>query len=131
MEDEYPHLANRIFLWKACLEGLPTNLNIFNKMVVDNPKFPICFEEKYVIHALWSCLAAQSLCSKQIQKSAYWKQTFLVLFEVFCLGFETTIVEDIAMVAMRIWQKRNQFVFQSEFKHPKLVVQHSKEVLKS
>lgn len=36
------HLANEIFLWRACLEGLSTNLNIFKIRIVDNPKCAIC-----------------------------------------------------------------------------------------
>lgn len=40
------------------------------------------------------------------------------------------MVEEIAIVAKRIWRRRNRFIFQSEFQHPKEVLQQAQSVLK-
>lgn len=68
--------ADRTFMWRACLEGLPKMMNLFKSKLVDNPKCPICFAKELVIHAIWLCPAAKdvwSMCSKQFKKCAIWK----------------------------------------------------------
>lgn len=37
-------LANRVFIWSACQNGLPTNQNLFKRMVLGKPNWPIYCE---------------------------------------------------------------------------------------
>lgn len=85
-----------------------------------------------MVYALWSCPASQDVwcqCSKQIQKSVCWQKSFLELLAGICAVFEKEVVEEVAVVARRIWQRRNIFIFQGEFKHPNEVLHQSLEAL--
>lgn len=50
------------------------------------------------------------------------------LFEAMTAVYEKEEMEAIAVVARRAWQRRNLFVFQSEFTHPNVVAQQSKNI---
>lgn len=126
--------ANKVFLWRESLEALPTNLNLFRKKVVENPKCPICIEEEELVdHALWGCIATrdvQSQCTNKIQKSSFTKMNFMQLMKNICETFEKGQNEEISIVARRIWLRKNDFVFISFLTHPRNhVVLHSKQIL--
>ncbi|KAF5475845.1 hypothetical protein F2P56_007609 [Juglans regia] len=45
--------SDKVFLWRACLDALPTQSKLFQKRIVDNPLCPICnLEEENVVHVL-------------------------------------------------------------------------------
>lgn len=75
----------KIFLLRACLEGLPTNNNLFKRKMLENPNCPICIQmEETIIHALWLCPIPQDIYYqyfKKIQKSSLSTMTFLKLLE--------------------------------------------------
>ncbi|XP_062152012.1 uncharacterized protein LOC133860414 [Alnus glutinosa] len=50
----------KIFMWRACSNILPTKQNLFKRQVVEDDRCPWCRqEEETIVHALWSCPAAQ------------------------------------------------------------------------
>lgn len=52
----------KIFVWRASRNILPTKSNLFSKRVVDSKSCPCCLiEDEDIIHALWSCPAAQDI----------------------------------------------------------------------
>ncbi|XP_042958203.1 uncharacterized protein LOC122293808 [Carya illinoinensis] len=64
--------ANKMLIWRACHDSLPTKLNLYKKRIVESPLCPICqLEQESVMHVLWSCVSVQvvwSLCSQKLQK---------------------------------------------------------------
>ncbi|XP_042944540.1 uncharacterized protein LOC122278417 [Carya illinoinensis] len=77
--------ATKTFLWRACLESLPTMLNLSKKKIVESPSCPICCrEEESTIHALWNCSSAMDVwCQGPIsfQKSSLREVNFKDLYE--------------------------------------------------
>ncbi|XP_042964722.1 uncharacterized protein LOC122298944 [Carya illinoinensis] len=56
--------ANRMLIWRACHESLPTKLNLFKKRIVESPFCPVCqLEQESVMHALWSYASVQDVWS--------------------------------------------------------------------
>lgn len=50
------------FLWKPVNNILPTKLNLWQRKIIEDSKCPISKpEEEYIIHALWSYLAATNV----------------------------------------------------------------------
>ncbi|KAJ0090238.1 hypothetical protein Patl1_13669 [Pistacia atlantica] len=64
--------AEKLFLWKACQDILPTKCNLVKKRVIEDPFCPFCCsKEKDVLHALWGCAVAKDIwssCSLNFQK---------------------------------------------------------------
>ncbi|XP_040996249.1 uncharacterized protein LOC121242444 [Juglans microcarpa x Juglans regia] len=77
--------GEKVFLWRACLNALPTQSNLFKKKIVEHPKCPICeIEEETVAHALWDCESARdvwSQCTKSIQKRHFPHMDFSEIFK--------------------------------------------------
>ncbi|XP_042944508.1 uncharacterized protein LOC122278379 [Carya illinoinensis] len=118
--------ANKSFLWRACLEALPTKLNLCRKRIVDSPICPICcLEEETTTHALWNCISAMDVWSQShifFQKSSFRVDSFKDLFE--CLREQGTqpLMELFSVISRNIWLRRNKLVFEGSFMHPNLVV---------
>jgi hypothetical protein len=54
--------AVKMFAWRACQNILPTHLNLRKRRVIEEANCPCCgVEEESLIHALWSCPAAQDV----------------------------------------------------------------------
>ncbi|XP_042962386.1 uncharacterized protein LOC122296649 [Carya illinoinensis] len=91
--------ATKAFVWRACLESLPTKLNLFKKKIVDSPLCPICCRsEETVAHILWNCSSAMDVWSNGpmiFQKSS----------------------------------RRNKHVFEGSFMPPKLLAQNAAQQL--
>ncbi|XP_042983236.1 uncharacterized protein LOC122312642 [Carya illinoinensis] len=111
-----------VFMWRACLESLPTKLNLYKRRVVDSPMCPICLsEEESSLHAIWSCLAARDVwCQgfKKLQKAVFDVCDFKGLLKAWFSHFGQDQVEVIAVIAHKIWQRRNKLLFEEEFTHP-------------
>ncbi|KAJ0097104.1 hypothetical protein Patl1_28743 [Pistacia atlantica] len=64
--------AEKLFLWKACQDILPTKCNLVKKKLIEEPFCTFCcLEEEDVLHALWGCVAAKDIwssCSLIFQK---------------------------------------------------------------
>ena len=107
----------RIFIWKACVNALPTMSNLRKRGVSTDGLCPMCgLEDETILHALCSCSAAKEIWS-------IWKDCPLVI------GAESLDFSDLAMklldagnpkdleilvvVAWAIWHNRNLRVFES------------------
>ncbi|KAJ0111528.1 hypothetical protein Patl1_02331 [Pistacia atlantica] len=54
--------AEKLFLWKACQDILPTKCNLVKKRVIEEPFCTFyCLEEEDVFHALWGCVVAKDI----------------------------------------------------------------------
>ncbi|XP_041025298.1 uncharacterized protein LOC121265677 [Juglans microcarpa x Juglans regia] len=103
--------AEKVFFRKACHEGLPTKLKLYQRKVVDNPMCPICDQsEETVEHALWSCVAARDVwvySYKRLQKSKIADQCFKeLLFHLFYQMNERELME-IAIIMWKLWKRIN------------------------
>jgi len=112
----------KLFMWKACNDLLPTKTNLFKRKVVEDPKCPCCtLEEETTFHVLWSCPAARDVWGSHLsafQKCYCEGESFRALVE-YCFGkMNKEDLELLAVLARRIWLRRNSLVFEGIFAHP-------------
>ncbi|XP_041026946.1 uncharacterized protein LOC121267144 [Juglans microcarpa x Juglans regia] len=126
--------GDRVFMWRTCLNALPTQSNLFKRKIVDHPKCSICnLEEETATHALWECESTRdvwSQCLKSLQKSHFSKMNMLEIFEAIAGIMDTDCLQEFAMVAKQIWWRRNEFIFNQVFRHPNTVVSAASQNLK-
>lgn len=59
----------RIFVWRACLDILPTLKNLHRKKIIEEFLCPICLsQQKSIGHVLWSCEAIRDVWSQWCKK---------------------------------------------------------------
>jgi len=112
----------KIFIWRACNEVLPTRGNLFRRKVIEIKICPCCeAEEGDALHALWSYPAARDVwgcLDSRFQKICFAGFNFQELF-AYCLGRCTKEeMELMAVTSMRIWLRRNAWIFEQCFEHP-------------
>jgi ribonuclease HI len=115
----------KLFMWKASNDLLPTKANLFKRKVVEAKSCPCCtLEEETTFHALWSCPAARDVWESHLscfQKCYCEGATFKSLVE-HCMGkMSKEDLELLAVLARRIWLRRNTLVFEGTFVHPDTV----------
>lgn len=118
-------MSLKFFVESLC--GLTTHKPKFVKKTNSGlTTVPLCLrEEEFVLHALWECSSAKdvwSQCSKLIQKSALNADNFKGIFEAFNEVAKQDTIEEFAMIARKIWMRRNEFMFKGSSLHPSLVV---------
>ncbi|XP_042950375.1 uncharacterized protein LOC122282493 [Carya illinoinensis] len=125
--------AEKLFLWKACNDILPTKLNLFRKKVVEDLDCPICLHQvKIIEHALWECESVEyvwGLCSMKLQKRNINNQTFRDLFLSLLDEAEDEVSIEMAVVAWRLWKRRNEVTFQKEFTSPTTILKQANQKL--
>ena len=98
--------AEKLFLWKACHNSLPTKLNLFKRKVVNEPWCPICNQhEESVEHVLWECEAARDvwcLCSLKLQKQCLNQFSFRSLLMHMLQNLEDEVLMEVAVMAWKI-----------------------------
>lgn len=89
--------VTKVFVWRAYLDSLPTNLNLSKKKIVESSMCPICLREQdSVIHVLWECSSTMDVwgkCSRNIQKA--------LLLQIPLEDSFTTLVQQQRMVYWR------------------------------
>ena len=127
------------FIWRACLNILPTKINLKKKKITSDGFCPICESEAESIdHALWECPAANDvwLSSKlRVQKVPKYQGDFITL--VLSL-FDKVGEKDckvVTMIMWYIWFNRNRVAHENKMWDPKLVVakaeSHLEEFIKA
>jgi hypothetical protein len=90
--------------------------------VVEDALRPICGrEEEDTSHVLWSCPGAQDVWggdASNFQKCDWDGNSFKHLLRYVLSKFEKEKVELFAMVARRVWFRRNKWLFEAIFIHP-------------
>ncbi|KAG6625150.1 hypothetical protein CIPAW_16G076300 [Carya illinoinensis] len=125
--------ATKTFLWRACLNGLPTRDNLMKRTVVEDPACPVCgLQPETVEHILWSCASARdvwSLSSRKLQKAGPLFHHFRELVEVFIEALDIKDLKVFAVTSWLIWKRRNELVFKHTLQHPRKVSQQSTYLL--
>jgi hypothetical protein len=123
----------QLFLWRVCNDILPTKEKLWKMRLVENPLCPLCgLESESSTHAVWLCDAAKAVwseCPSRIQKSSSGNDDFLTLFGMLNGRLDLEDMELFAMVAQRIWFRRNRFVFEGVFTPPNCLIRGAKEAL--
>ncbi|XP_023873343.1 uncharacterized protein LOC111985934 [Quercus suber] len=62
----------RVFGWRACLDILPTRVNLARRKILADDRYGVCLQAKeFGYHVLWECGLAQDIwvgCSRRLQK---------------------------------------------------------------
>ncbi|KAG6626475.1 hypothetical protein CIPAW_15G051200 [Carya illinoinensis] len=123
-------MATKNFLWRACLEAIPTKVKPHQRKAADEDSCPICkLHPETAIHALWECPFAQdvwSQYSKKIQKFSFPCLSFKTLLEGCLNTFEEEEMVEFALMAWKIWKRRNEVIFSNTFSHPSSIIQNVK-----
>jgi hypothetical protein len=123
----------QLFLWRVCNDILPTKEKLWKRRLVENPLCPLCgLESESSFHDVWLCDAAKAVrseCPPRIQKSSLGNDDFLTLFGSLNGRMDVEDMELFAMVAQRIWFRRNRFVFEEVFTPPNCLIRGAKEAL--
>ena len=119
--------TEKLFLWRACSEILPTRDNLCKRRVLSDPSCPICEREpETTMHALWQCPSARDVWSaggKLFQKSSFDEPKFShVVKRMLCRGDSDGAAQFVS-IARHIWLRRNGFIHDGSFRHPNRIVQ--------
>jgi hypothetical protein len=122
-----------IFLWRASNETLPTKNNLFKRKVVADPLCPMCgCDSETSGHILWLCDAVRAvwgLCGEPIQKSSMMVDNFFNIFCCLCNRLNDNVLELFAMIAHKIWIRRNRLVFYGLVQPPHCLLKDAIEEL--
>jgi hypothetical protein len=83
-------------------------------------------------HALWWCDAAQAvwgICGGSINKSVVVKDDFFSIFCYLCDRLDTEELELFAIIANKIWLRRNTVVFGGPVPSPTCLLKGARELL--
>ena len=112
----------KMFVWRACHNILPTKANLFKRKVVNSALCPICtLGEETVEHIVWSSPSASDVWSCRpikIQKSACYSRNFAQLFEELIGRYDLQELEIFAVMARKIWVRRNELVHEGSLMDP-------------
>jgi hypothetical protein len=99
----------------------------------DSNMCPICLrEEESIAHACWDCLAARDVwggCRGKLQKCGTGERDFLQIFKEVSMRCEKNEVELFAVVARKIWLRRNGIVHGESFTHPTQLLKEAETAL--
>jgi ribonuclease HI len=125
--------VTKLFIWRACNEILPTRVNLVRRRVTELKACPCCeMEDEDALHAMWLCPAARDVWGNSgsvFQKYCYAGTNFKGLL-AYCMERGTKEdLELMAVIARRIWLRRNAWLFERRFEHPNTVYYEASKVL--
>ena len=125
--------ASKVFLWRACSNILPTKDNLVKRGVLNEDQCIFCLKEKEtVLLILWDCPSSQDVwgvCNKNLQKSSMVFSTFLEVVETMMARCNKEEMRMFAVVAKKIWARRNVVIHKDCFQHPNQLVREAQEML--
>ncbi|XP_042988663.1 uncharacterized protein LOC122316195 [Carya illinoinensis] len=103
------HVPNavKVFLWRSCLESLPTMLNLFKKKIVSSRLCPVCCSsDETAGHILWNCPSAMDVWSygpKRLQKRSVRAESFVKIIKGLKDQCDIQMLGAFALTARDIW----------------------------
>ena len=123
----------RHFLWRACMEGLPTRHNLCKRTILDNPLCIISGTEgETTTHILWDCSLAHrvwSLANKKLQKCQRSKEAFYLVAKNLSAELPKEDLENWAAISWSIWNARNPLIHEGIEPNPYNIVDKGKDLL--
>ena len=117
----------RVFVRKACLNIIPTKLNLQKRGNVKDSLCPLCKQEgESVEHILWTCESARDVwakCNSKIQRCATMEVTFASLFTELTDRLDANEMQMVVVVTRLVWLRRNRVVFGGDFMSPKHILE--------
>ena len=115
----------RMFLWRACLNCLPTRDKLHQRRMNVDTRCELCLQQTVTVHhIIWECPFAQNvwaLFSGRTQKCSNVASDFFLLFRQMQRKLSQQELEKWAVTAWVIWTARNKFYFQHYQTHPKVI----------
>lgn len=103
------------------------------RKIVSDPICPLCGREMETSgHVLWNCDVARAVWSESpraMQKCAVEANDFSLIFNHLCERLSVEDLELAAVIAHRIWLRRNQWVFENSFLPPKCLLKGAADSL--
>lgn len=125
--------ASRVFFWRALQGILPCSLNLFCRHLLSFPICPRChLHAESILHALWSCSKTKQvwvLTPFNFGVGSWGCGSFADLFRHAISVLTTTELELIVWLCRRIWQARNEEVFQHKFISPSFLFSHVQSLM--
>ncbi|KAF5454830.1 hypothetical protein F2P56_024466 [Juglans regia] len=119
----------KTFLWKACLNALPTRANLLKRKTLEEPVCPICIQQPETIeHILWDCPSTRDVWShstRKLQNSSPHFHQFKDLVASFMETLEHEELMSFSLISWLIWKRSNDMVFKDLFLHPMAITQQS------
>lgn len=125
----------KVFMWRACINALPTIANLSRRKITQDPFCPLCgLVAETTGHILWECGTTKdvwSLCGQKIQKRSIEHEDFVAIIEILQRDMEPNDMELIVVVARTLWLRRNVVVHGGIFSHPTLIARKALDSLKA
>ncbi|KAG6653325.1 hypothetical protein CIPAW_05G068400 [Carya illinoinensis] len=125
--------ATKTFLWRACLNALPTRANLKRRKVTEEPACPICLHSTETIeHTLWDCPSTRdvwALSNRKFQKASTPSPPFAEKLESLEVSLGTKELLTFAITAWNLWKRKNEVVFKGHLTHPSSVVKQSQQLV--
>lgn len=119
-------LTTKKFLWRACLDILPTKVNLCKRKILIDQTCPLCLVElETTEHILWDCISASDIlrqCTRRIQKGKASCNNFKSLIEDMFNNLEIEEMEELTLILWNLWRRRNEYVFKNILIGPKGVL---------
>ena len=117
----------RTFIWRACLNCLPTRDNLNHRRMGVDLTCVMCKKEpETTSHVLWTCPFARNvwaLVRGRIQKSSNGVDEFLLQFRQMQSKVSKQELKLWATTVWAIWNARNKVIFEQFQTHPKIILE--------
>jgi hypothetical protein len=99
--------VEKIFMWRACQNILPTKDNLLQRKIVIDPLCPICKRDaETIFHALWACPTAEDIwgaSKSKFQKCSFIGSDFTQVAETILQKKGTAKLASFIWLARKIW----------------------------
>ncbi|KAF5442204.1 hypothetical protein F2P56_034891 [Juglans regia] len=123
----------KIFAWRACKDGLPTNENLMKKQVVTEVHCDVCFHPlEDLNHAVISCKCIQALWHQLLPSLGFHADRKVVDLALhICQRKDKDMLALFFSIAWGLWYRRNKMAYDKVVINPKQVVGFVLNILKN